>query len=233
MGSRSRYHLIMGALNIATEVARHNRQHRLRAWGYGLLAVLLWLASCGIIAVLIALPLALFGFHPPLWVVILATTAGVAVLIHNGVGYARHLFDIDVYRSSLYAFNPFGSDRARSEGLIMAGRTPSVSAAIVEGLSLAFLISQTLFCAPRFSVTAIRAARSQVHLDAAGQESAQRLVDLLLQHAGPWTPVSDHRDALNVMADLERMGLTESRVEDGLVQVRVIPEVRRAHVRAA
>jgi len=233
MGGGSPYHIRMGPLSLAREVPRYNRQQRLRAGFYGISSVLLWLLSAGTLALLIFLPLMLFGLHPPLWSVILGTAAGLAVLVHDGLGYSRRLFDVDDYRLSIYAFNPFGSDQARIEGLIMAGVAPSVPAAIVSELSLAYLISQALFCAPRFTVIALKAVRSQVQITAAQQDVAQRFLDHVLDHGGPWTLVSEHREAMAVMSDLELMGITESRVDDGRVQVRIVPEVRRAHQRTA
>jgi len=43
----------MGPLSLAADVARHNRTQRIRAGVYGFFAAVLWLASCGIIALLI------------------------------------------------------------------------------------------------------------------------------------------------------------------------------------
>jgi hypothetical protein len=117
--------------DIRREVRRHNTVELLIGVGASVLSAGLWVLSFWIWRLLFYVPLAMLGFEG-MWKVSCYVAWGLmALLVIEGFRYARPLFDLIAYHQSWY----YGA------GGYSVGRG--------NIMGIPYLISQTLFCAPR------------------------------------------------------------------------------------
>ncbi|MFO7955550.1 MAG: hypothetical protein R6X33_00420 [Candidatus Brocadiia bacterium] len=183
---------------------KRNIKQVLAGVGFGLLAGLMWFISFGVITWLFLVPCSLFGYRPPAVVRGLVVWGCMGLLAFEGVRYGRELFDTGTVPDTALSRNA------------LSGRF----------VGCAWLVSQTLFAAPRCTVRAVDAFRSLVFLGQEERAAANQILADLAQ-SSEWRPAGRYDGREAGLTALNRLGLLRMRHTGRGVEVKLPPDVRK------
>jgi hypothetical protein len=151
-----------------------------------------------------------------LWNASFYVAAGATLLLLvEGVRYRRDVVGLKDYRNSIYGDN------------LLTDTTTGSAINVYEGnpLGIAYLISQTLFCAPRTTVQAIEWLGGLTRAGPAIVETATRIYNRL-DEEDVWMPVSTFPGSGAALCVLDRLRLIWTDCKDDVVSVRIPPGSR-------
>jgi hypothetical protein len=157
----------------------------------------------------------LLGYRD-LWNASFYVAAGATLLLLvEGVRYRRDVVGLKDYRNSIYGENP------------LTHTTTGSAINVYEGnpLGIAYLVSQTLFCAPRTTIQAIEWLRDFTPCRPAIVETAARIYNRL-DEEDAWMPASTFPGSGAALCLLDRLRLIWTDCKDDAVTVRIPPGSR-------
>ena len=195
------------------EIVRFERRHILlavaRGVGYLVLSTAFWVLSYWIVKWLFVIGANLWGsiwnWSPSAEVTRYVTWSVMALL---GFRFGKSRFDLLRYADSFYLQGITGTSQEFALRTL-AGRP----------LGVAYIISQVLFCAPRFTTRALLAFLSITHFPRDLAPTANAVVADLSRKKF-WTPAYEYAQYGEVLRRLHRMGVIRLRVEKHIVQIR-------------
>lgn len=174
-------------------------------------SILLWIGSYWLIRVLVAF--ALFNFGLDAWAISDYVAIGfMFILAIEGVRYSKPLFNLKVYTESAYHDNVF-SQSETGHALNLYYGNP---------LGCAYLVSQSLFCAPRTAVEAFKTFRSRIQTNPDTVTHAAQILREL-KPLRKWVPASDYPQSGAALMLLEKLRLIWVETKTGETTIRYPP----------
>jgi hypothetical protein len=196
-------------------IRRHNAACLAAGIALGIGGLVFWWLSFWIFRWLFLVLTYLLGYHS-LWNASFYVAAGATLLLLvEGVRYRRDVVDLKDYQTSIYFDNVL---KGRSLGWDMNFHD-------ANPLGIAYIISQTIFCAPRTTVQAIEWLRGFTPCQPSVVETAVRIYNLLDNEDG-WMPVSAFPEGGAALCLLDRLRLIWTDCKDDVVTVRIPPASR-------
>jgi len=192
---------------VARVQRRQNRVNALKACGFVLLSIILWPLSYWIFKLLVIIPCFLCGWSVSATVTSAIAWVCLALLAVEGARYGR-VFDIMSGAGTWYMRSLTGTEQ---EALVTRR---------IFGYS--WIISQTLFSAPRSTVKAMKALRAIVVFGPEELADAER-VFADLAPTRRWVPLTQNQDHGGVVFKLYKLGLIMTRFEGGVAEIKVPP----------
>jgi hypothetical protein len=196
-------------------IRRHNAACLAVGIALGVGGLVFWWLSFWIFRWLFLTLTFLIGYHH-LWNQSFYAAAGATLLLLiEGVRYRRDVVGLKDYRNSFYGDSLLTDTTTGSAMNIYEGNPPG----------MAYLVSQTLFCAPRTTVQAIEWLRDFTPCRPAIVETAARIYNRL-DEEDAWLPVSTFFGGGAALCLLDRLRLIWTDCKDDVVSVRIPPGSR-------
>ncbi len=197
------------SVDVRERLLHYNRMRIGAAVGYAIGTPILWFLSYWLVWWIAASIMVTWGIGRVAYAHWIAGAAMVLLLV-EGMRSTRSLWDLSDYAGS-----------------VLSADAPLTGAAHVAGviarpLTLAYAISQFLYCAPRTMVLAYRNARLRLHLSDTQIATAQSIFNEL-QRSGKWADLETYLEHRNELTALQRMQLIWIKENQGKMQVRADP----------
>jgi hypothetical protein len=212
IGFRGEVRRLMTTSSLERLIWRHNAACLAAGIALAVGGLVFWWLSFWIFRWLFLILTYLLGYRG-LWNMSFYVAAGgTLLLLIEGVRYRRDMVGLKDYQTSMY-FDNFLTYRTMGPDLNFYRTNP---------LGIAYIISQTLFCAPRTTVQAIEWLRGFTRGKPAIVETATRIYNRL-DEEDAWMPVSIFPGDGAALCLLDRLRLIWTDCKDDVVTVRIPP----------